>query len=515
MYRTWPILLACLLAPTLAPGAEPSLAGRLDALMDAPDYKQARWGMLVVDAETGKTLYERSPDRLFVPASVTKLYSCAAALVALGPDFRFETHVRRNGEATGGVLKGELILVGSGDPTLGGRTDADGHLRFTTSDHIYAADGSATVLTDTDPLAGLKDLAAQVAKSGIVEVGDVLVDDRLYEHGRGSGSGPDLLTPIMVNDNVLDLIITPAEKAGGRAVVEVRPACRLFQVDADVRTVDAPGGKPKIEVLSAGTQRISVRGTIPRDHKPHVRIAEVDEPALFARALFIEALEAAGVRVRASYLARPGELPGREEVARLPSVAKFSSPPLSELLRVTLKVSHNLYASTLPLLLAVKNGERTLDAGLRRQGEVLKGLGVDIRQITFGGGAGGSIADNITPRATVQLLQAMAKRPDFPTYKAGLPVLGVDGTLTTVVGTDSPARGKVAAKTGTLWAHDALNDRMLLRSKALGGVLQTSRGKTLYFAMFVNDVPLPGDATPAREGKLLGRLCEVLVEHAP
>src|SRR5262249_30002620 len=157
-------------------------------------------------------------------------------------------------------------------------------------------------------------------------------------------------------------------------------------------------------------------------------------------------------------------------------------------------------ASTLPLLVAVKNGQRTLAEGLRWQGKFLKELGVETETISFAGGAGGASADAVTPRATVALLRAMAKRPEYEAYHAALPWLGVEGTLADVVGADSPARGKVQAKTGTLYYADLLNDRMLLRSKALAGTMKTANGRELVFAMFVNDEPLPKGALPSREG---------------
>src|SRR5262249_49491872 len=151
-----------------------------------------------------------------------------------------------------------------------------------------------------------------------------------------------------------------------------------------------------------------------------------------------------GVAVATSPLQRQqGELPDREWYAKQTPVAEFTSPPFSEVIKVTLKVSHNLYASTLPLLIAAKNDKRTLADGLRLQRKFLADLGVPVETISFGGGAGGANADSVTPRATVALLRALAKRPDYPAFKAGLPVLGVDGTLVDVVPADSPARGKV------------------------------------------------------------------------
>jgi D-alanyl-D-alanine carboxypeptidase/D-alanyl-D-alanine-endopeptidase (penicillin-binding protein 4) len=208
-------------------------------------------------------------------------------------------------------------------------------------------------------------------------------------------------------------------------------------------------------------------------------------------------------------------LPEKAAYDGMSCVARHTSPPFSEVVKVTLKVSHNLYASTLPLLLAAEKGKRTLAAGLQVQRQVLQDLGVDVGTVSFGGGAGGANADQVTPRTTVQLLQALAKRSEYPHLLAGLPVLGVDGTLAKAVPPDSPARGKAQAKTGTLFWRDLLNDRDLLTSKALAGTMTTARGRSLTFAMFVNNVPLPAGVTTSREGRTLGRLCEMVYQQSP
>jgi D-alanyl-D-alanine carboxypeptidase/D-alanyl-D-alanine-endopeptidase (penicillin-binding protein 4) len=258
-----------------------------------------------------------------------------------------------------------------------------------------------------------------------------------------------------------------------------------------------------------------VRGQVRAKSQPLVRIYPVDDPAAFARALFIEALRREGIDVEASPLSSPeGELPAKDGYDKLTKVAVYQSPPFGELIAVTLKVSHNLYASTLPLLVATKEGKRTLTDGLRAQRRILADLGVPVETISFGGGAGGAPADSVTPRATVALVRAMRKRPDWPAYRAALPVLGGDGTLVDAVPGDSPAKGKVLAKTGTLLYEDVMNGRSLLRSKAMAGVMTTPAGRELAFAMFVNDVPLPRGVAPSREGKVLGKLAEIIQQNA-
>ena len=186
------------------------------------------------------------------------------------------------------------------------------------------------------------------------------------------------------------------------------------------------------------------------------------------------------------------------------------SPPFSESARLILKVSHNLHASTLPLLLAARQGKRTLDEGLHVQHDVLGRLGVDVDTISFGGGAGGSVADLVTPRATLQLLRHMSTRGDAQAYKDAMPILGVDGTLADAVGHDSPARGKVFAKTGTYFWDNTMNNRILLTSKALAGTMTTATNRHLAIALFVNNVHLEKAADTARVGKTLGKLCEVI-----
>jgi serine-type D-Ala-D-Ala carboxypeptidase/endopeptidase (penicillin-binding protein 4) len=509
-------LLASLLARPLS--ADDDLAAKIDEVINRPEYKQAHWGALIVDAKTGSTIYERNAERLFAPASTTKLFSVAAALAILGPDYRFTTPVYRRGEVKDGVLRGDLVLVASGDLTFGGRMGKNGETVFANNDHTYANSGlMVSSLTDTNPVQALDDLARQIVKAGIKEVtGEVLIDERLFNRSRSSGSGPELLTPMIVNDNVVDLIVTPGKKPGESAKIRMRPETAYFQLDAEVVTV-AQGVKPlpfNLQEISPTT--LSLRGEIAMSDTPAVRVYYVTEPMLFARALFIESLRRSGVRVQAS-LYRPArfDLPAPEAYETLPRIASFESAPLVEALKVTMKVSHNLYASTLPLLVAAKHGERTLEEGLRRQGAFLKKIGVPVDTISFAGAAGGLAADLATPAATVKLLQAMAKRPEADDYFGMLPVLGVDGTLAEVLPAVTPAKGKVQAKTGTLIFLDLMNDRVLLRSKALAGMIETAKGTKLYFALFLNDVPLAPGVPTSRDGKVLAKLCELVYQHGP
>lgn len=487
------------------------LKDRLEAVMNEPRFKTAHWGVLAVDRHSGEPLIEHEADKLFAPASVTKLFSVAAALDELGADYRFETPLFAQGQIdASGKLDGDLILVASGDLNFGGRDDGQQGIAFTNSDHIYA--GDRTTLTAGNPLAALDELARQAYQSGLRRIaGDVLVDDRLFDPARGTGSGPDRLTPIMVNDNLIDFTISPGAEAAP-ANVEWRPQTAAYQVDVRAMTISA--GRTDVDVVSVGDGRLVVTGQISVAHQPVVRVYEVDDPASFARSLLIEAFQRAGVSASASPLERNRRdaLPARDGYGALKRVAMFNSPPFAQSARLILKVSHNLHASTLPLLLAARHDERTLNQGLRRQRDFFIKAGIDADTLSFGGAAGGDAADYVTPRATVQLLTYMEKQNDFAAYDAALPVLGVDGTLARAVKPDSSARGKVRAKTGTMFWSNRLTGGEILTSKSLAGYLETSHGRPLAFAVFVNNVPTRGSRDREQIGEAIGRICEILYE---
>src|SRR5262249_18611119 len=234
----------------------------------------------------GETIYELNPDRLFTPASVTKLYSTAATLNTLNADFRFETPVCRRGDVdSANVLNGDLILVASGDLTLDSRTKTDGTIAFTSNDHTYANGGEKGELTEPDPLAGINALARQVAEAGTKRVrGEVLIDDRLFDRDFGTGSGARGLTPIMIERQLNAVSIAPGER-GQPAKVTCRPQSVLVPVDARVETVPTDGSL--VTTLRGGAgHSIILTGKIPAGHKPLVRVYEVSDAASFARSLF-------------------------------------------------------------------------------------------------------------------------------------------------------------------------------------------------------------------------------------
>ena len=200
-------------------------------VMNKPEYANGQWALAVKDIDTGEQIIAYNDDLLFEPGSVVKTYSTGAAWQEFGPDSTVVTPVKRTGEVADGTLTGDLVLVGKGDLTMGGRTKPDGTVDFTNLDHNDANGIPGATLTTEDPLTGLNELAAQVKASGINAVsGDVIVDDRLW--------GPHILEkpipPIIINQNVIDLTVTPGAE-GQPATTEMWPVVAPWTVDTQVR----------------------------------------------------------------------------------------------------------------------------------------------------------------------------------------------------------------------------------------------------------------------------------------
>lgn len=457
----------------------PGLDASALAVMNDPAYAQGQWAIAVKDLRTGESLVALNDRTLFEPGSVVKTYSTGAAWQQFGPDSTLVTPVRRTGEITDGTLTGDLILVGQGDLTMGGRTKPDGTVDYTNLDHNDANAIPGATLTTEDPLAGLDDLAAQVKSAGVNSVsGDVIVDDRLWA-AHHLENGP--VTPIIINQNVIDFTTTPSQ-VGQFATSDLRPAVAPWTVTSQVQTV-AAGGKTEIKVASPQFGSVVLTGTIAADSAPVVNTYAFDDPARFARTAFIEALGRAGVTVTADPVAVNPEaaLPDQSAVSGLPAVAQLTSLPLREEAEYVMKISYNLGAETLVCRLAVAAGSTSCGDGLAKAAEIWSAAGLDTKGATLIDGSG--LPGNLITAANQADLQIiMASRPDAEQWRAVLPILGVDGSLT-MVQPDGPAAGKVFAKTGTLGSGDLFNNRLRLGSKSLGGYIDAASGRRLAFAI--------------------------------
>lgn len=454
------------------------------AVMNDEFYANSRWQIYVEDLESGEVLVDYFGDAMAEPGSFVKTYSAAAAWLEFGSDSTVTTPVKTTGEVANGTLNGDLVLVGQGDLTMGGRTKPDGSIDITNLDHNDANPIPGATLTPEDPLTGLNDLAAQVKASGIDAVsGDVIIDNRLFE-----GELDDQpVTPMIVNQNIIDVLITPGAAAGDPATGELIPAVAPWTLSVDVETVEAGGQTRLADPEFDGDGKLTITGTIAADADPTLKVYVLPDPATFARTAFIEALQRAGVTVTADPIAaNPADaLPTEDAVAAIPAVAELESLPLSEEVKYVMKISYNRGAQTFVCRLAAASGSKDCDDGMAVAGEIWKDAGLDTTGASLIDGSG--LPGNfVTAKNAAQVQRILAERSDGELWRETLPILGVDGSLTTVQA-DSEAAGKVYAKTGTLAAGDAFNGRIRIVTKTLGGVIDAESGRTLLFTVIMNN----------------------------
>jgi D-alanyl-D-alanine carboxypeptidase len=477
------------------------------AVFDKPAYKNAIWGLRVVDPGTGKELMDLQPQCNFYIGSVRKIFSVGELLNQVGPDHRYNTPVYRRGELNGaGVLQGDLVLVASGDLTMGGRTNPDGTIAVANFDHNEADSLGNATLTKPNPLAGYIELAQQVAKSGVKEItGNIIIDDRLFQPFNFRGQFD--VRPIFVNGDLVDLSIRPTTP-GKPASVEWRPVSAAFGVENHLVTSAAHSQKT-LALEPVAPQCIgkpgctaTIGGQIPVDFVPPltnryplVQAFRITQPSNYARTVFIEALKAAGVTVRASLVAEnPAQLlPARNSYAPDAKVAELQGLPYAETAKLILKVSYNIGADTSLVLFGLTQGVDNMNDALKVERKNLAtNYGVTKEEIHFVDGSGGGLT-TATNRAVTRMLIDMKAKPSFPTFFNDLPKLGVDGSLGFVTdyksdSTLSGATGQVTAKTGTfVEGNDA---GLVLKGQAFGGYITTKSGRQLVYELVVNNVAI-------------------------
>ena len=440
-----------------------NLETRLDQILDSsPLAKRSLAGVHVVSLDTHKILYARNADRFFVPASNMKLFTTALALTRLGPDYRFVTRLLSDSS-------GNLVLAGSGDPSLSGR------------DYPYRKEP-----TGRAPLAALEQLVDDAVAAGLKQVdGDIVGDDTLYpwvpyppnwsqDDALGADGAP--VSALTLNDNVIALRIRAGDKPGDPVAVTPWPSVEYFAIDNRIATGE-PRSARHIEVSRIpGSRQILLSGTIPAASPLVVQSLAVDDPALFAACALYDLLARRGVEIRGVPVARhrsPGEV---QAVMAGRLWATRTSPPLSELLQVLDKVSQNLHAElVLREVGRVKGSEGTRESGMKVMETLMRDIGAPADEVHVDDGSGLSRNAEVTPRLVTRLLSYMAASEQKDVWMSLLPVGGEDGTLSHRLCCTSDSRN-ILAKTGTL-----------SRAVALSGYADSKTGGKLAFSILVNN----------------------------
>ena len=408
-------------------------------------------------------LYELAPDKLVMPASNMKIVTLATAAEVLGWDYTFTTTLETTAPIENGVLRGDLIVRGTGDPT------------------INARDGRATQVMDQ--------WAAALTDAGISSIaGRIVGDDQAFDDdGVGAGWSWDYLQygyaapvgALQFNEDVADLAVAPGEP-GAVALVQLTPGSGLTLVNRTI--TGTPGSEDTIDYrrrLDAPV--LEVTGSVPAGSKPVTRQVAVVNPTIYFAQALKDGLGARGIAVEGA--AADFDDVAAELAAAPPRrvLASATSPPLTAIATVLMKVSQNLYAETLLKACgAAKGGLGTTRAGSEVARATLSAWGVPEDGYVMYDGSGLSRYNYVTARTLTTILQHLYNDPRHRApFTATLPVAGTDGTIRSRM-KDSRAEANAVAKTGSI-----------ANVRALSGYLRTRDGEPVVFSIVANDFVIP------------------------
>jgi len=441
------------------------LRGDLDRVFNARIMDRGTWAVDIRSLDTGEQIYERNPGKLMMPASNMKILTVAATADALGWDYRYTTVLETTATVSGGVLQGDLIVRGSGDPTINTRN------------------GRAAAVFD--------EWAAALKAAGITSIaGRIVGDDQAFDdEGIGDGWAWDYLQydyaapvgALELNENVARLTIAPGPEAGIIPSVTLQAGSGLELLN---RTATGPTGSPATIDFRRHLERpvLEVFGSIPAGAPPRSDTVAVVNPTLFFAQGLKEALVARGIEVAGA----PADLDdiaaelaaGSRERRTLVST---QSPPLRDIATVLMKVSQNLYAETFLKTLGASGGGLGTTAGGRRVvAQKFSSWGVPADGYVMIDGSGLSRYNYIAPRTVTTILEHMYKDPrHHDAFIATLPIAGKDGTISTRM-RHTRAEGNAVAKTGSI-----------SNARSLSGFVKTRDGETLVFSILCNDFVIP------------------------
>jgi D-alanyl-D-alanine carboxypeptidase/D-alanyl-D-alanine-endopeptidase (penicillin-binding protein 4) len=453
-------------APKPNPRAERALAADLDRVFNAPVMEQGLWGVEVKSLDTGRVIYARNPRTLMMPASNMKILTLAAAAETLGWDYRFRTTLETSGTVENGVLRGDLVIRGTGDPTINTRDDRARAVFDRWADAIKAA--------------------------GISRISGAIVgDDRAFDRvGLGQGWAWDYLQDgyaapvgaLQVNEDIAKLRLWAGERPGAPVFVELAAGAGL--VVNNQSTTGEPGSATTIGVDRRWAMReltLDIHGSLAVDAAAITRDVAVVDPTDYFLGVARQALADRGIDLTAITLRVGQRQP--DPTAPPPRVlVETLSPPLRDIATTMMKVSQNLYAETLLKAVgaAKSGGQGTAEAGIAAARDIFAAWHVAPGTYIQVDGSGLSRYDYVTADMLVTLLDHLYKdarhRDDFV---ATLPIAGKDGTIATRL-KRTHAEANVTAKTGSI-----------SNARALSGYVRTRDGETLAFSILANSFPIP------------------------
>lgn len=424
----------------------------------APEFSNAHWGILIIDPERGDTLYARNAGKLFMPASNMKILTSAVGLTHLGPDYRYTTRFAARGPVAGGVLVGDLVVTGRGDPSV--------------SDHMMQdAMLPLRAVADTIAARGIRHIAGRVVAGGDAFPGNAFGFGWSYDDFEDSYSAP--VDELLFNEGFSEIRVRGGASAGDPVVVETRPARTFPRVRIAARTVATQADTA--ERRSANTLRVRkdsvtwdviVEGEISARDSATIEVTHHDANAAYLAA-FREALGERGISI--------GDA-ASDTTAALTPLATLTSPPLSDILGALMKPSQNQIAEMLFRTTALETvGSGRADSARVVVERQLTAWGIPATEAVVRDGSGLARYDYVSPRSVVRVLDAMLQSPHFKVYYNAMPIAGVDGTIRSRM-RGTRAEGNVHAKTGTL-----------AMARSLSGYVTTANGRMLIFSVLANN----------------------------
>ncbi|HEX8143410.1 MAG TPA: D-alanyl-D-alanine carboxypeptidase/D-alanyl-D-alanine-endopeptidase [Pyrinomonadaceae bacterium] len=454
----------------LAPRSLEELRARIGEVLRRPELAPAQVAVKVSSLDTGRTLFEENAGKLLVPASNMKLYTVAAALDRLSPDFRFKTSVYASASPDAdGTMRGDLIVYGRGDPTF------------------------AASLNGGDYFKAINELAERIKATGLRRVEGDLVGDESYFTGAPQGFGwewSDLtwysgaeVSALSVNDNALDLIVKPGASLGSACTITTGPPTPLITITNRTTTSARGSRRDLIVYRRLGENVIEVGGSLPLGDAGWTAGVAVSHPALLFVYMLRASLAERGVQItgRSRTVDAPAIPAATTDTSSLVEIAKMASEPLSVIAGLALKPSQNLYTELILRALGKATGTShrlsSEEAGIETVKAFLKGAGIEASEAVLTDGSGLSRRDLVSANATIQLLVYMSRHRYAAAFREALPIAGVDGTLKNrMKGTQ--AAGNVRAKTGTLST-----------ASSLSGYATSAAGERLVFSLMLNNSP--------------------------
>ncbi len=443
------LLATCLFPVTSAVGQ--SARARLTAALDLPPLDRHQWGVAVLD-HRGRLVFGRNAERLFVPASNTKLVVTAAAVAMLAPGWTVKTPLYAGGPVIDGTLSGDLILYGQGDPTWSAR--------------CFGLDTAGPGTCEADPFARLRPLASALKARGIGRIGGAIIGDgsafeRLLVHP--TWENDDLVwgyaAPVSglgFNESLVTVMVQPTVE-GHRAALTVTPDLGGLTIDNQVVTV-ADAGRTQIRWQRGDGQATAVAtGTIRLHAAPEREELAVADPNRFAALALASVLRDSGIVVLGGV--RGTTDPDLTTSSRIePPLAEVVSRPLADWIFPILNVSQNWVAEMLIKQLGRRFGlGGSWQAGLAVERRFLiDEVGLDSTQFVIHDGSGLSAKNAISPLAFARLLAFMRGHPSFETFSAGIPTSGGIGSLRNRFAT-GPFLGLIRAKTGSIGQVNSLS----------------------------------------------------------